>query len=198
MTKEQMIVAIVVAIIGVIGTSIGSVFAYLQFAVKRKDEKEEKDVIKLITIQVEEAKKEMQEKLDAVSVARSLEGKDRFDTHAAAIKEINDQIRANSKQIGELTALTKTQMGKMDVFTESISSLNKVIEVSAESQRNSNYDRILMVANKALKNNKITITEKTNLTQLYESYGKLGGIDPKIRTLYVECEKLPTVPDEGV
>ena len=192
MTKEQMIVAIVVAIIGVIGTSIGSVFAYLQFAVKRKDEKEEKSVQSRINDSIIEARKEITaeiksavqqgivdcgeigdkairetqdellQRLEDGLKQRSKEGAERFNIHAKNFEEVNQQIQKNSIQISELTEISKNVLSSMD-------SLNKVVRASAESQKNSNYDRILFVANKVLKNQTITITEKTNLNQLYES-----------------------------
>lgn len=188
-----MIVAIIVAIIGVIGTSVGATFAFMQFMIKRKDEKEDNSVQKQINEAVEQAKKEMQEKLDKVSKARSEEGAERFRKHASSIEEINKQIQENSEQIGELTVISKNVLSSMD-------SLNRVVRASAESQKNSNYDRILFVANKVLKNQTITITEKTNLNQLYESWVALHGVgeplDPKIKMMYEECMKLVPTPDE--
>lgn len=207
MTKGEIIVAIIVAILGVIGTSVGSVFTYIQFAVKRKDEKEEKTLQKQIDEAIKIAKIDMMKELSRVSFERSEEGAQRFQKHKISIDEINNQIKTNNEQISELTALVKIQTekmenqnAKMDMFAESITSLNRVVKVSAESQRNSNYDRILVVANKVLKNQKITITEKTNLKQLYKSWTELHGdsddYDPKIVTLYEECMKLTPVPDE--
>lgn len=223
MTKEQMIVAIVVAIIGVIGTSIGSVFAYLQFAVKRKDEKEEKSVQAMINDSILEARKEITAEIESAVQQgivdcgkigdkairdtqdellqrledglkqRSKEGAERFNIHAKNFEEVNQQIRKNSIQISELTEISKNVLTSMD-------SLNKVVRASAESQKNSNYDRILFVANKVLKNQQITITEKTNLYQLYESWVALHGVgeplDPKIKMMYEECMKLVPIPDE--
>ena len=195
MNFGQILLTIGVAVIG----TAGATFGFIQFLIKRKDDKEEKDVQKIVNASVDAAKKEMQEKLDAVSIARSLEGKDRFDTHAAAIMEINEQIKSNSEQIGELTELTKEQVKTMSGFAESLTALNKMAKMSAESQRNNTYDRILMVANKVLKNQKITITEKTNLKQLYSSWEDFHAegekLDPKIVTIYEECMKLTPVPD---
>lgn len=200
MTPLQAIVTILVALIGIASGTTTALLAHKQFKIKRQDEKEANSVKKQIDDAIAEAKKEMQEKIDTVSVARSLEGKDRFDTHAAAIKEINEQIKANNEQIGELAVMTKAQMSKMDAFAESLTVLNKMARMSAESQRNSTYDRILVVANKALKNQQITITEKTNLKQLYDTWtgfhGKDEKLDPKIVTIYEECMKLTPVPDE--
>lgn len=198
MTLLQAIVAIVVALIA--GTTGGGL-VFAKFMIERRDKKETESIDNRINEAVRKAKEEMQEKLDAVSMARSLEGKGRFDTHAAAIKEINDQIKANNEQIGELAIMSKVQMEKMDVFAESLTALNKLAKMSAESQRNNTYDRILMVANKVLKAQNITITEKTNLKQLYSSWEEFHGkgekLDPKIVTLYEECMKLTPVPDEN-
>ena len=198
MTLLQAIVSIIVALIA--GTTGGGL-VFAKFMIERKDKLEADSLQKRIDEAIAEAKKEMQVKLDVVSKERSLEGKNRFETHAAAIEEINAQIKANSKQIGELTELTKQQVVTMSEFAESLTSLNKMAKRSSESQRNNTYDRILMVANKALTNQKITITEKTNLKQLYNSWEDFHDEgekkDPKIVTIYEECMKLPLVPDNN-
>lgn len=193
MTKEQMIVTIVVAIIGGIATALGGGFAFAQFLIKRKDEKEANSIKKQIEDAVSAAEKKWSEQLEKVSMERSLEGKKRFETHAASIEEINKQIKENSAQIGELTGITKNVL-------ESMGSLTKVVGVTSESQKNINYDRILVVANKALKNKQITVTEKTNLIQLYNSWEALHKekevLDPRIKTIYDECMKLTVKSDE--
>lgn len=190
MTFFQAVVAIVVALIT--GTTGGGL-VFAKFWIERKDKMEENSVQKRIDDAVLKAKTEMLTELTKVSKERSEEGAQRFNKHAASIDEINTQIQKNSIQIGELTELSKGVL-------ESMNSLNKVVRASAESQRNSNYDRILVVANKVLKNRKITITEKTNLKQLYNSWCELHSedekLDPKITTIYDECMKLPPVPDE--
>ena len=190
MTREQMIVTIVVAVIGAIATALGGGFAFAQFLIKRKDEKEANDIQKRIDSAVEQSRKEMMERLDNVSKERSEEGAVRFQKHAEAIIDINKQISENNKQIGELTSLTK------DVL-QNMASLNKVVSASAESQRNSNYDRILIVTNNILKSGRMTITDKTNLKQLYKSWIDLNGNDPKIDTYYEECMKIAPIPDGG-
>jgi hypothetical protein len=196
MTFMQALVAIGVAIIG----SASATLAFVQFLIKRKDEKEEKDIQSLIDDAVKAAKEEMQEKLDKVSKERSKEGAERFNKHASSTEEINCQIKANSEQIGELTSLLKTQMEKTDIVTESLAALNTVVKVSAESQKNSTYDRILVVANKVLREKRITISDKTNLKQLYQSWQQLHGkstdYDQKIVTIYEECMKMTPIPDE--
>jgi hypothetical protein len=68
--------------------------------------------------------------------------------------------------------------------------------VSAESQKNSNYDRLLIVMSKVLKSGILTFTDKTNLLQLYTSWKELGGNDPKIETMYDECMKLKPTLEE--
>ena len=55
---------------------------------------------------------------------------------------------------------------------------------------------MLVVAKKALKRGAITISEKTNLKQLYDSYTELQGTDPKIKTYYEDCLQLKSIPDE--
>lgn len=198
MTFMQALVAIGVAIIG----SASATLAFVQFLIKRKDEKEEKDIQSLIDDAIKAAKEEMQEKLDKVSIERSKEGAERFNKHASSIEEINCQIKANNEQISELTNLLKAQIKKTDIVTESLTALNTVVKVSAESQKNSTYDRILVVANKALREKRITISDKTNLKQLYQSWQQLHGkstdYDPKIVTIYEECMKMTPIPDEEV
>lgn len=217
MTLLQAVVTIVVALISGLG---GSFFSYRQFILKRKDEKEEKSIQKQIddsikTARVEisrEIKEAMQQgivdcgvigdrairevqdefilKLEEGLKARGEEGKERF--------EINSkQIVQNTEQIKELTGLVKDQITKIDMFAESMTSLNSVVRATAESQRTSNYDRLLIVCNKILKSGKMTITDKTNLKQLYKSWSDLKGEDPKIETMYEECIKMTPIPDEN-
>lgn len=217
MTLLQAVVTIVVALISGLG---GSFFSYRQFILKRKDEKEEKSIQKQIddsikTARVEisrEIKEAMQQgivdcgvigdrairevqdefilKLEEGLKARGEEGKERF--------EINSkQIVQNTEQIKELTGLVKDQITKIDMFAESMTSLNSVVRATAESQRTSNYDRLLIVCNKILKSGKMTITDKTNLKQLYKSWSDLKGEDPKIDTMYEECIKMTPIPDEN-
>lgn len=190
-----MIVTIIVAIIGAIGASIGGGFAFAQFMIKRKDEKEKENVQKQIDDAVRDAKTELVLQFTKGLQEREDTGKERFDINSKAIKE-------NTEQIKELTGLVKEQVQQMSEFSRGMTSLTKMARLSAESQRNSNYDRILIVANKVLKDGKITITEKTNIKQLYTSWQEFHGEgekpDPKILTLYEECMKLPIVADEGV
>jgi uncharacterized radical SAM superfamily protein len=142
---------------------------------------------------IRESQNEFLQKLDEGLKQRSNEGAERFNTHAKNFEKVNEQIQKNSIQIAELTEISKNVLNSME-------GLNKVVRASAESQKNSNYDRILFVANKVLKSQKITITDKTNLNQLYESWVALHGVgeplDPKIKMMYEECMKLTPVPDE--
>lgn len=184
------VVKILVGLFALAGVVYTGWLGWKQFAVKRSDEKEEKSVQLKIDNAISGLRTEMLAELEKVSVARSAEGAERFRTHAIAIEEVNKQISENSKQIGELTALTKDVLSNMD-------SVNKVVTISAESQRNSNYDRLLIVTNKILKSGKMTITDKTNLRQLYESWKALKGEDPKMDTMYDECIKITPTLDEG-
>ena len=74
----------------------------------------------------------------------------------------------------------------------------KTAEESAESQCNSNYDRLLFVTNKVLKSGRMTISDKTNLKQLYSSWKDLGGRDAKMDTLYEECIKITPTQDDAM
>lgn len=142
---------------------------------------------------IRQVQEEFLEKLDAGLKARGEEGKERF--------EINSrQIQENSKQLEELIGVVKAQAEqnekKFNALADSLTSLNKILCISAESQCNSNYDRLLIVTNKVLKGGKLTISDKTNLKQLYASWKDLGGKDAKMDTLYEECMKFTPVPDE--
>ena len=185
MTIWQGIVTIIAALIA----GMGGGFTFLQFMIKRKDDKAEKDVNKAITDAVAAAKMEIYAELNKVSAERSAEGAERFNTHAKSLVEVNHQIDENTKQIGELTEISKSVL-------ESMESLSKVVKASAESQRNANYDRILFVGKQVIKARQITLSEKTNIKQLYESYKELQGPDPYIDTVYEECMRLTPVPDE--
>lgn len=218
MTWLQAVVTIVVALISGFGSSY---FTHRQFLIKRQDEKEEKavkkqidDAIKVareeITKEIlesvkkgivdcgeigdkaiEKMKNEVKEEFEEGLKKRGEEGRMRF------IKN-SEQIEANSKQINEILSIVKDQAQKFDALSDSITSLNNAVSVSTESQRNSNYDRLLVVMNPILRKRKMTITEKTNLKQLYKSWQDLKGHDPKIDTMYEECMKLNPIPDEDV
>ena len=182
MTLGQAIVSIILALIAGISSTI-------TFFVKRKDDMKEKEINKLIDDAVNLAKAEIYKEIAKVSQERSQEGAERFNTHAESFKQVNMQIEENTKQIGELTEMS------MNVL-ESMESLNKVVRASAESQRNANYDRLLIVGKKVLKSQRITLSEKTNFKQLYDSYKDLNGDDPYIETLHEECMKFTPVPDD--
>lgn len=182
MTLGQAIVSIILALIAGISSTI-------TFFVKRKDDMKEKEINKLIDDAVNLAKSEIYKEIAKVSQERSQEGAERFKTHAESFKQVNRQIEENTKQIKELTEMS------MNVF-KSMESLNKAVRASAESQRNSNYDRLLIVGKKVLKSQRITLSEKTNFKQLYDSYKDLNGDDPYIETLHEECMRFTPVPDD--
>ena len=188
MTWLQAIVTLLVALLGGIGSSY---FSYRQFIIKRKDEKDEEALKKMIAKMISEADDRLRGEFHTGLDEREHTGKERFDINSKAIQE-------NTEQISELTSLVRDQVTKLDMFADSMTSLTRLVTASAESQRTSNYDRLLFVANKVLKSGKMTITEKTNIKQLYNSWKDLQGNDPKIDTLYEECMKLTPIPDEGV
>ena len=202
--------AIVTILVALVGGSVSAIISHRQFLLKRQDEKEEKSIQKQIDdsidkamgrfiaqcgeigdAQIKKAKEEVRQEFEEGLKMRGEEGKERFDINSK-------QITENTEMIKEILVIQKEQAQKFEMLAESMTSLNKVVMASAESQRNSNYDRLLFVTNKVLKNGKITISEKTNIEQLYNSWKDLSGVDPKIDTLYKECMKLTTIPDEGV
>lgn len=181
MTIWQGVVSIILALIaGISGT--------ITFFVKRKDDQRKENVNKLIDDAVLATKAEIYEKLAQVSRDRSEEGAERFRIHAKSFDAVNKQIEENTKQINELTEISKNVL-------DTIGDLNTTVLASAESQRNAIYDRILIVGKKVLSTGQITLSDKTNIKQLYDSYRKLKGNDPYIDTLYDECTKLPLVAD---
>lgn len=197
-----------------------------KFYLERQDKKDEELLQKRIDDSIEKAKKEMQEEMKMAvhqcgiigdkailqvrdefmkKLAEGLkatgeEGKEMFEINSRQIQENSRQLSENSKQIETLVNVVKIQAERNDskfaAITETLSSLNKMALISAESQCNSNYDRLLFVTNKVLKSGRLTISDKTNLKQLYTSWKDLGGKDAKMDTLYEECVKLAPIPDE--
>lgn len=218
MTWLQAIVAVAVALLSGLG---GSYFSYRQFIIKRKDEKEEKNIQKMIDDSIAKVKETLEDEIKQ-SVAKSItdcgeigdkaiadvvdtvrhefqeglkmrgeEGRKRFETNS-------EQIGENSRMIKELLTIQKDQSTKLSQMVEAVENLAQVSEACAESQRTSNYDRLLIVTSQILKSGEMTITEKTNLKQLYESWKKLQGHDPKIDTLFEECMSIkPSLDKEG-
>ncbi len=151
---------------------------------------------------IRQVQDEFIQKLEQGLKARGDEGKERFEINSRQIQENSNQLSQNSKQIEELVTIVKDQTErneeKFNSLAESLTAVNKMLCISAESQCNSNYDRLLIVTSKVLKNKVLTITDKTNLKQLYNSWKELGGKDPKMDTMYEECIKMAPVPDETV
>ena len=150
----------------------------------------------MIDDSIEKVRVEFMDELTNGLADRERTGKERFDINSKAIED-------NTRAIAELTVLVKDQVTKLDTYTEnvnvltkSMTALNTVVKATAESQRNSNYDRLLVVFNKVLASKNISVTDKTNLKQLYNSWKELGGDDPKIDTMYEACENLNLVMDD--
>lgn len=189
MTKEQMIVAIVVAIIGVIGTAIGSSFTFVQFMLKRKDEKEENNTQKLIDEAVDKAKNEMHDEFEKGLSKRGKEGKERFDINSK-------QIQQNAEALGKLLAIQEEQTKKVDVMMDSVTSLNTTMKACAEGVRSTLYDKIYIVAERAIARKGITADEQANICQLWTSYSALGG-NGKGKTYARICmEELDVITDD--
>lgn len=149
---------------------------------------------------IRQVRDEFMEKLEEGLKATEDEGKEMFEINSRQIQENSRQLSENSKQIEALVSLVKGQAERNDAkfatLTDTLTSLNKMALISAESQCNSNYDRLLFVTNKVLKSGQLTISDKTNLKQLYTSWKDLGGKDAKMDTLYEECMKIAPIPDE--
>ena len=211
MTLSQIITTILVAIIG---TASGA-FGFAQFMLKRKDDKEERDIQKMIDDAIEiamnefiskcgnigdkailDAKNELRGELQEGLTMRGEEGRERFEINS-------EQIKQNTEMIKEVLDIQRSAGEKFNQLAESLTALNeatianaRLTRACAEGVRSTNCDRILLVAKNALKRGAITISEKTNLKQLYASYQELQGNDPKINTYYEDCMKLHSIPDD--
>ena len=202
----KVIGTIVVASIAAFG---GGFLTYKKFIIERQDAKDNALIQKQIDDTVEKAMQEYIRKCgeigdkaisDAVEEARGEfekglemrgeEGRERFETNSKAIQE-------NSAMIKQILTIQKDSTEKIDKMADSITALAQVSEACAESQRTANYDRLLIVTNKIIKSRKMTMTEKTNLIQLYDSWKKLQGNDKKIDVMYDECLKITPILDEG-
>jgi len=141
---------------------------------------------KAIADAVQEARHDFEEGLRM----RGEEGLKRFEANSKAIDE-------NTAMIKQILTIQKNSTEKIDKMADSITALAQVSEACAESQRTANYDRLLIVTSKIIKSKRMTMTEKTNLIQLYDSWKKLQGNDKKIDVMYDECLKITPVLDEG-
>lgn len=151
---------------------------------------------------IHKVREEILKKLEEGLKATDDEGKERFEINSRQIQENSKQLSENSRQIETLVGIVKLQAERNDAkfaaLTDSLTSINKMVLVSAESQCNSNYDRLLFVTNKVLKSGRMTISDKTNLKQLYSSWKDLGGRDAKMDTLYEECIKITPTQDDAM
>ena len=193
MTLLQAIVSIIVAMFA---ASAGG-FGFAQFLIKRKDDKEANDIQSKIDTAVAAVRQELLAELDKGLLARSEEGRERFIINSEQINDNKTLIR----QVIQGQQKTDERFNKLaesiTVLSEATASNTQLTRACAEGVRSTNYDRMLIVANNALKKDRITVSEKTNLKQLYTSWGELQGHDPKIDTLYEDCMKLRTVPDDA-
>ena len=208
MTLGQIITTILVAILG----ATGGGFGFAQFLIKRRDDKEEKNIQKQIDETVEAKMREIlnqcgeigdQQIANAVEKARAefKEGLEMRENTGRERFEINsEQIKENTEAIKNMIEMQKEMQIKsnerFNLLAESINSLTSVSRACAEGMRSTTYDRMLLVANKALKRGAITISEKTNLKQLYNSWEELQGNDAKVTTYFEDCMKLKSIPDE--
>lgn len=149
---------------------------------------------------IREAQEDFVKKLEEGLKARGDEGKERFEINSRQIEANSKQLSENSKQIEELIGVVKDQAEttekKFNALADSLTSLNKITYANAKSQRSAIFDKLLMVGNKILKAGKMTVNDKTNLIQLYNSWQELQGEDAELDTLIEECKKLPVIPNE--
>lgn len=150
---------------------------------------------------IREVQEDFLKKLDEGLKARSEEGKERFEINSKQIEQNSIQLSKSAKQIDELIEMMKeqseTSTKKFNALSDSLTALNKISSANAKSQRSAIFDKLLMVGNKILKSGKMTVGDKTNLIQLYDSWKELGGENDELETLIEECRKLPVIPNEG-
>lgn len=150
---------------------------------------------------IREVQEEVVKKLEEGLKARGDEGKERFEINSKQIEANSKQLSENSKQIEELIGVVKEQAEttekKFNALADSLTSLNTITYANAKSQRSAIFDKLLMVGNKILKAGKMTVNDKTNLIQLYNSWLELKGENDELDTLIEECKKLPVTPNEG-
>ena len=189
MTREQMIVTIVVAVIGAIATALGGGFAFAQFMIKRKDEKEANDIQKQIDDAIDKVKAELQGEFDKGLKARGEEGQERFDINTK-------QIQQNAEALGKLLTIQEEQALKVDKMMESLTSLNTVSKACAEGVRSTLYDKLYIVAEKAMARKGITADESANVKQLWKSYSALNGNGKGEEYANICLNKLESISDE--
>lgn len=201
----QAVVTLLVALISGVGSSY---LSYRQFMIKRKDEIEEKDIQKKIDDaiekamedfiskcgeigdeQISKAKDEVRKEFQEGLKERGEEGRERFEVNS-------EQIQKNAETLGRLLKIQEDQAKKADIMMESLTALNKTTAVCAEGVKSTIYDKLYMIAQKAMARKGITADEKANITQLWKSYSALNG-NGRGETYYKICmEDLPVLSDE--
>ena len=188
MDKGQIIATIIVALIGILGGSGGG-FAFAQFMIKRQDEKEEKNIQKQIDDAVNAAEERMQKKLDEGLIARGEEGRERFKINSR-------QIEKNAQTADKILAIQEAQTKKVDLMMESLTSLNETTKACAEGVRSTLYDKLYIIAQKAIARKGITADEKANVKQLWDSYSALNGNGKGEAYAQICWHDLPVLSDE--
>lgn len=201
----QAVVTLLVALISGVGSSY---LSYRQFMIKRNDEIEEKDIQKKIDDaiekamedfiskcgeigdeQISKAKDEVRKEFQEGLKERGEEGRERFEVNS-------EQIQKNAETLGRLLKIQEDQAKKADIMMESMTALNKTTAACAEGVKSTIYDKLYMIAQKAMARKGITADEKANITQLWKSYSALNG-NGRGETYYKICmEDLPVLSDE--
>ena len=201
----QAVVTLLVALISGVGSSY---LSYRQFMIKRNDEIEEKNIQKKINDaienamedfiskcgeigdeQISKAKDEVRKEFQEGLKERGEEGRERFEVNS-------EQIQKNAETLGRLLKIQEDQAKKADIMMESLTALNKTTAVCAEGVKSTIYDKLYMIAQKAMARTGITADEKANITQLWKSYSALNG-NGRGETYYKICmEDLPVLSDE--
>lgn len=148
-------VQIIAAIIG-----SGTLYSFLQFLINRHDKKDTR---------IDDLQEELREGLQECEET----GRQRYEEHREAIKELNKAILTLSKDAKDRKEF-ENYMGK---------SLMAIT-----------HDKLVTLGKHYQERGVITLSEKNNLKLLYEPYHKLGG-NSDGETYYNYCMDLPVVTD---
>ena len=202
-------------VISLIGTAIGggAVLGFIQFLITRRDKKREEEKID----HDEEMKKEMRDHLTNVNAKwkvdycdknakaindlivevrdglskREETGKQRYDEHHMAIKELSLQHQSEFLELKKaIDQLTENDTK----ITSSLQKMSDTQECMADSLLGISHDRIIFLTDKISERGAITNKEKATIKSMYEPYRKLGG-NGEVQEAVEYVRTLPTKTD---
>lgn len=149
--------SIVIAIIG-----SNALFTFITFLIKRKDDKDDKF-------------KEIETKLEDGLEEREAKGKERYEEHQGAIRELRDALLLLTEDAHERRELDK-------FIASSLMALS--------------HDKLVMLGKQYQKRGAITLAEKNNLKLIFEPYHNGLGGNSDGEGYYDYCMHLPVVTEE--